>query len=153
VLVSLRDHLMRESLFNIPALYPSNRFREFDQVAQFDYLVEAAAPWYLSYYASWHIADTRRIVDMLWVTYEDARSDWLGTIRSVMSFCGIECADHQISQALESMSDKPQSQTRINVGLTGRGLTLLSAEQRGRVSRMARFYPEVDFSRIGIPAR
>lgn len=149
-IVSLRDHLVKENLNNIPALYPSKRFREFDAERQFDFLLDTVVPWYLSYYASWHAAAASQAADVHWVVYEDARADWAGTVRRVLSFHCIDCGDERVEQVLNGLREGPKSKTRMNVGVVGRGGALMSEEQRARVARMAGHYPDVDFRRIGI---
>lgn len=150
VVVSLRDHLMQERLGNIPAVYPSSQFREFDQSAQFDYIVECVVPWYLSYFASWYEAAEARRIDFLWVVYEDAGGDWPGTIERVLHFYEIGVDMDRVAQVVEYMKVEPRAKTRLNVGVSGRGRATLSAEQQARIVALTRHYPEIDFSRIGI---
>ena len=42
-----------------------------------------------------------------------------------------------------------EKQTRKNVGVTGRGDTL-SHEQKQRIKDMAKYYPNIDFTALGI---
>lgn len=150
VIVSVRDHLAQESIGNIPALYPSSHFCAFDQADQFDYLIDFAAPWYLSYYVSWSKAAEDGAIDLLRLVYDEAVCDWVGTIRRVLDFHRIDCPDERIEQVVRGMHGRPRMETRMNVGVPGRGRALLSPGQCARVASLARFYPGVDFTPIGI---
>jgi hypothetical protein len=58
--------------------------------------------------------------------------------------------DVAIARAIETTKAEPKERTRLNVGVPGRAHTLLSDSQRERIVRLTQYYPNVDFTRIGI---
>ncbi len=50
--VSLRDHLVSESL-DIPQAYAPRNFRDLSVERQYDFIIDCVVPWYSSFVASW----------------------------------------------------------------------------------------------------
>ena len=145
-LVSLRDHLERESL-RTPVFNASDEFLASPQSEQFDELVDLALPWYVNFVMSWKNAETGG-AKLLWITYEDMMADKVGTVRQVLDFYGIPQFNDRVDTAI-SRVDRGFD-TRFNKGVSGRGEEQLSADQRRRITDRFRHYPDVDFSFIGI---
>lgn len=151
VLVSLREHLMVEPLNSIPGLYPPMTFRDLAERQQYDFLVEYATPWLVSYYASWQqAAESGAWSDPLWVSYESARQDWASTLRTILEHQGIEVHDDAIEATLAELADQRDFRTRLNVGITGRGKTALTTSQRARACDIAGRYAAIDMKPIGL---
>ncbi len=151
VVPSIRDYLYREGFENFPCMYADDRFPDLDEATQVDAIIEMAMPWYFKFYAGWFDAIARREVDGLWMNFEEMATDWNGALRKILEFHGIERSDAEIAKALEHTRSLGREKTRLNEGKVGRGKLLLTEEQRGRIRDMARFYPWVDFGRVGIP--
>ena len=150
VIVSMRDHFLKERMDNLPGLYVPEAFPELDEQQQLDFVTTFAGPWLISFYASWVIARASTETDILWLHYEHAVNDWPATLRSVVDFYDIECTETNIDRALSEMTQRKKSQLRINKGTPGRGKDILSDEQRQSIVRMSRAYPDIDFSSVGI---
>jgi len=83
--------------------------------------------------------------DLLWVTYEDMVADQEMFFRQILDYCDIPY--NEVSLARINRENQPEG--RFNVGVTGRG-DILSDAQRDFVRNLTSYYPEVDFSRMGI---
>jgi hypothetical protein len=150
VIVSMRDHLLNERLDNLPGLYVPEEFPEFDSRLQLDFVVTHAAPWLISFYYSWVMAEKSARLDVLWLNYEVIVADWPTALKRVLRYYGIEKSDAEVETALSNLLQKKKSQLRLNKGISGRGAEELSAEQRQQIFRMTLAYPGVDFSTVGI---
>jgi len=154
VIVSAREHLIQKSIHkadheSLPAVYIDKEFSHLDVNQQIDFVIDMMAPWFLTYYVSWHNA-AKDGFPFMWVYYEEARSDWPGIIKRVLDYCQIPKSMDDIVAALTAMSHKPRELVRLNQGIVGRGESTLSANQRERILRLLRYYPSVDFSPVGL---
>ncbi len=149
ILVSLREHLLREKIDSMPGFYPTANFVNLDEATQHDFLIDYVLPWYLGFYASWWSVQQSGTLDVLWLRYEDLIKDWGAGVDQALSFYGLEASPTRIAEAIDRVRESPRNVSRINVGRVGRGNSILSDAQRERARSLARFYPEVDFSSIG----
>jgi hypothetical protein len=151
LVASIRDHLVTERLDNLPSVYPSGDFLNFSSSRQLDFVIDMVVPWYITYYVSWYQAEKQKEIRFLWVTYEELVADWGAGIRRVLDFSGIQKPYAAIAGAIEATRAEPKERTRLNVGVPGRADTLLSSSQRERIVHLTQYYPNVDFTRMGIP--
>ncbi len=142
IVPSIRDHLRRESTRGSAAYilpdtpeWPNERIEEF--------LVEMALPWYFNLYLCWTECD-----DKLMVNYADMKEDMGAVVRTICDHHGVEVTDADIQKAVDGAN---QRDTRKNKAKTGRGKSL-SDETRAKILHMASYYPDMDFSPIGITA-
>jgi sulfotransferase family protein len=150
IVISIRDFLHTEGCAKWPTFFCTDEsFRSLDEASQLEQIVELGIPWYFDFFVSWNEAKRRQAVDTLWVTYEDAVADWAGTMAQIATFYGIERDRDAIESALERTRARASS-LRLNKGTSGRGETILHESARERIERYARFYPEIDFSLIGL---
>lgn len=152
IVVSIRDHLFNEG-YEFPTFFCDEAINRLDEQSQFDFIIEHGIPWYFNFYVSWHQAVAGKRTDGLWLKYEEVVGDWPKALRMVADFYRLDKNDDQIDLALKQTSAKSKRKTRLNKGVAGRSLTALTDRQRDRIIRMARFYPDVDFSKMGIDGR
>lgn len=152
VVVSIRDHMFNEG-FEFPTFFCDEHFKDLDEQSQFDLIIEQGIPWYFNFYVSWHQAVSNKRIEGLCLIYEEVVSDWHKTLRIVADFYGINKTDEEINHALQQTATKSKKKTRLNKGIAGRGLSSLTKEQRNKIVNMARFYPWIDFSKMGISDR
>jgi hypothetical protein len=149
VIVSIRDYLCNEGVYGFPSLYATDHFLTIPDEEQFDFLITFAAPWYFNFYASWYDAAHDGQIETLWLTYEELTADWVDGIERVLAFYGQQSSHDEVVAAVRRMQGDPEK-SRLNKGVAGRGMELLSAAQRDRLATMAAFYPWVDFGPIGL---
>ena len=142
VVVSLRDHVRKESVYT-PAAYVSEDMTKWGDARLHDFLVDMAVPWYIHFYVSWMRAEHRHLV-----TYEELVSNPAKTLRQALAFGKLPRSLEIINAALERVQGVG---TRKNVGLAGRGQELTEAH-RERILRFCSYSPDVDFTPIGGPA-
>jgi hypothetical protein len=147
VVISLRDHFHNEST-SVPFVWANDKFFELDESVQLDFIIELAIPWYINFYVSWFAVYKEGIVNPIWLTYEEVITDPKVKLRFIMDSYSIKKSDEEIENALQQVGRK---KVRFNKGVSGRGYQMLTETQIQRIKDFTRFYPWVDFSKIGIP--
>lgn len=138
--ISFRDHLHREStIAPVAWIGEDHRLNSDDELEAM--IAHLVIPWYISFYVSW-----QQIPDKLVVNYKEMIGDPSGTIMQIATYAGLDISDDQIEQALLLRDEK---RDRHNVGQVGRG-EALSDESKDIIRRFRSFYPDVDFSPVGL---
>lgn len=153
VVVSTRDHLVREGVRNFPSLYATERFYKMDEGEQLDFLIAYALPWYVQFYAGWHEGWRKQELDMLWLRYEDLVEDWAAGVQRVLEYHGIETSPQHIEHAVHSAYGDEKVVLRLNRGVTGQGESRLTESQRRKIRLLLEFFPDVDFSGLGMDSQ
>ncbi|CAH1077466.1 sulfotransferase domain-containing protein [Candidatus Nitrotoga sp. 1052] len=144
-LISLHDHLLSESL-DMPMGYLNENYRTLTFEQRLDFLVDVVTPWYLNFYASWSQVNTYLDSnDFLWITYDELINDKNGTIFQLLSKFGFYDDKEKV---LGSLAELKSEDTRLNVGISGRGRRMLNDCQKKRIFEIAQRYPDIDFSLI-----
>ncbi|WP_027176124.1 sulfotransferase domain-containing protein [Desulfovibrio aminophilus] len=147
ITASLVDHCSHTPIFGIQYMgdYYNSQLKE----RQADMIIDICLPWYFTFFSSWVQVQQSGALDTYWLSYEEMMADKTAAASGVCAFYGIKAGDEAIQAAVAAVGgDRVRS--GINVGITGRGKTLLSEEQRRRILKMASYYPNIDFSRIGL---
>jgi len=116
VVVSLRDHMRRESAV-FPQFFAEARHADLDDTALEAMLARLALPWYLNFYMSW-----REAPGAMMVSYEDLTASPVEVIRDILSFSGANTTIEGVEEAVAKAKAKETS--RLNVGVSGRGASL-----------------------------
>lgn len=144
-LISLHDHLLSES-FEIPMAYIDQNFRNLTFEQRLDFLVDVVTPWYLNFYASWSKVNAHLDNhDISWVTYDELINKKNETISMLLSELRYFYDKDKIFCSLAELCNED---TRLNVGKSGRGMSMLNDGQKRRVFEIAKRFPEMDFSLI-----
>ncbi|MGU3363082.1 hypothetical protein ACLBWX_22490 [Methylobacterium sp. M6A4_1b] len=124
-IASLNDHIVNEHEAT-PVGYFEEHFKQMASAERLEAVADLAAPWYVNFYVSWYRSKPECIV-----RYEDVilKND----LRKVES----------ILQRKIVTEEKNVAPTRFNVGIEGRGDAI-----KDRISRLFKYYPDVDFSPI-----
>jgi hypothetical protein len=151
VVVSIRHFLLTEGCSKWPTFFTTDeRFRALDETTQYEQIVELGLPWYFDFFVSWSGATREGALETLWLTYDDAVTDWAGALGRIARFYDLDADDAAIAAALDRTTARGPD-VRINRGMPGLGETTLAPAVRAEIERLARFYPDVDFSPIGLP--
>ena len=143
---SLFDHLHKEDL-NQWHCHLTKDFYQHSDETKMNIIVDLIIPWYFKFYVSWHYAEQTGKADVLWITYEEMVQDKRLYFSKILNYCGVKFDE----TCLDKITNVPRdSSSRYNKGVVGRGKAMLSGAQQERIRRMASYYPEVDFTRIGI---
>ncbi len=146
VIVSLVDFFDTSTDPKMFVCYTTPEYSSMNRRDKISMMVELAAPWYFNFYAGWWDAVQTGRVDATWLTYESLIADPDRAVDRIISSSGV-ILKKSVADAVESVTGK---RIRLNKGISGRGYVELSEEQRQRISRLARFYPWVDFSNMGL---
>ena len=150
VVVSIRHFLLTEGCGKWPTFFTTDeRFRRLDEAAQYEQIVELGLPWYFDFFVSWAGVAQQGTLETLWLTYEDTVADWPGALRRVAEFYDLEAGPSAIEAALTRTRAKASS-LRLNKGTPGLGRTALPPGALDRIRGYTRFYPDVDFTPIGL---
>ena len=117
---------------------------------QLDWVITFFSPWVVEYYVSWAYAEKRDDFDFFWFSYEQLNSDWQSGISEICGYMKLEFSESQIDGALGAARSSKTAMSKFNKGKSGRGQTELSEVQKNKIRSLTRFYPDVDFSRIGL---
>ena len=102
---------------------------------QFDYLIHVHLPWYFNFLVSWH--EAQRQFSLITTSYEELFDNPARTLRRLAGFYGLDVDDAAIQRALEHAARQP---TRLNKGVSGRGLERLTPAQRDAICRLAKVW-------------
>lgn len=147
--ISLYDHLHKEANI-IPWGYFDEPFFTFDKEKQLSAIVDLCVPWFFNFYVSWYKSGVNGLCNLHWATYEELTDDPFKCVKDVLEFAGISKTDDEIAGAVGIEQGSETEKTRKNVGIKGRGESTLNEEQQARIRKYAEYYPDVDFSRMGL---
>lgn len=145
--VSMREHHLRESTVHPMAMVERSQLEPMSQHQHLWFVIRMVMPWYFSFYASWKVASRDETLDIHWVTYQQLIDDPHRIVDGILKFAGIHRSGQEIDKAI---LDVQGMNTRRNVGVAGRGATMLDPEQQAALCEMASFYPDIDFSEVGL---
>lgn len=144
--MSLLDFYDKGAFYNS---YFREDFRLLDEETKIDLLIDNIIPWYFQFVASWSLVEKQKSLDIFWLSYEDLIADKPSAIQDVLRFYGFGAARRGIEQKIRE-TESESRKIRFNKGVKGRGESRLSERQKGRIRRLAKYYPATDFSRIGL---
>lgn len=137
---SVRDHLRSESI-ETPMAYLLESHLALEDAELETLIVDLLVPWYVNFYVSW-----MHCPNAMWLTYEDVVANPARAIAAILEQAGAEADDVEITRSLSAVDP---SADRKNAGRAGRGQELRE-ESKASIRRYREFYPEIDFSRIGL---
>ena len=129
-LVSLHDHFEREST-ETPVGFVHREYRSMSFEERLSFLVHLHLPWYLHFLMSWREAAER--LEVLWTSYEEIFADQAAGVRRILDFYGLKVEEEEIRRGIEAAGRG----RRFNVGVSGRGREMLTAECQEAARRIA----------------
>jgi hypothetical protein len=138
--VSLAEHVANEPIMPMAYFDESIAARSFED--RLSAVVDLAMPWYFNFYVSWRRARPNAIV-----TYEDLILGDAERQTKYFNSIGLATNIADVRSAIEKVRSLD---TRFNVGKSGRGIRAIGTRHRRQIERLASYYPDEDFSHIGI---
>lgn len=129
--------------------YHRGDFEKLDEETKIDLLIQYVAPWYFQFLASWQKVEEEKKLEIMWLSYEELIADKPRTVENVLKFYGLKHKRAEIENTINSV-EQDGRRNRFNRGVAGRGKTRLSQAHKDKIAELKRFYPSVDFSRIGV---
>lgn len=148
VCASLYDHYHNESTATGAAYFNAGFFDLTDD-QKMDAIVDLVVPWYFKFYVSWWDTCKRDDSGIIWLRYEDLLADKEAFFSTVMDHFGLTYDKQKLR---ELVNEVPTRRARFNKGVSGRGELAISPDGKRRIQQYCRYYPTVDFSRIGLLA-
>jgi hypothetical protein len=133
--VSLRDHLLRESL-DIPQAYVPRNFHDLGVPGQYDFIIEFILPWYASFFASWSEYDGPSVG----LVYEQLIQDFPAAVARIVRAVSIEATRQDIGLAISKVSPRER---RFNIGRVGRGKDELTFDQIDKIRRQFSYFADL----------
>jgi hypothetical protein len=140
IVVSLRDHVRKEGAEGSMAWISSYQ-TQLPDVELEGFIARMIIPWYISFFASW-----QHCRSAIWIDYEEVTSDTENTVKTIARSAGIKTSRGDI---LLAISNANKHRKRFNVGTPDRGASLTD-ETRQHIKDLASYYPQVDFTSIGL---
>ena len=114
-----------------------------------DLIVDHVMPWYVTFFASWMDVIRTGWLDARLVSYDAMIADKPGTLAAILAHQGLTKSAQECAAAIAAV-DGGAAQTRLNKGVGGRGVAALTEAQKDRIRRLAGYYPDIDFSAVGL---
>lgn len=140
IVPSVHDHLTSSALFMSMAFVEEN-YKTLDVARAHDFIGDVVIPWYFNFFMSWHRFDNKIIVN-----YREIKDSPEETIERIYRHFGRPIQRMYIAEALEASKSV---NTRRNKAVAGRGESL-SDDLKAKIRRYAAYYPDVDFSPMGL---
>jgi hypothetical protein len=142
VVVSLHDHLQQNPR-SLSCGFASDGYLRMAWSERVDYLIHLYLPWYFNFILSWR--EAARQIDVYPISYEQLFADQRGELTRIAAFYGFQVSGEQVASA---MARAARSNTRLNVGIVGRGNELLSARHKQSIHLLASIC-EIDINESG----
>ncbi|MFT4552125.1 MAG: hypothetical protein ACI9S8_000750 [Chlamydiales bacterium] len=155
-IVSLRDHLSRakpEETGWFFSVFPPSRLKNFKLLSnerQLDFLIERFCHLFFDFYISWKEAAQYKVINPLFITYEELIGDKVGTVIKAANFIGEEVSEAMTLQCVLELEKNRKREIRFNEGRIGRGKEVLSEEQVKKICKISEFYHSFDLEGLGI---
>jgi tetratricopeptide (TPR) repeat protein len=133
----------------LPNTFFENCWAGLDRQRRLDLIIDHVMPWYIQFYVSWFEAIEQRRLEGMWLTYEQLVADKPAAVSRIHRFAGLDVAEREAARAVAFL-DQHKEMNRWNKGVSGRGEETLSEAQKQRIRALAAYFPDVDFSRIGL---
>ena len=128
-------------------LWLSRDIKTLKQEELYDYVIDYALPWYINFYASWSELEKMKVVSPIWIQYEELMAEKRQVIENLLRRLGYD--DSEIV-GLEKQYIQNKKGIGAGSGQSGLGRERFSASQIDRIISKFRYYPKIDFRKIGI---
>jgi hypothetical protein len=148
-LVSFLDHLNFESVVWPMCYLEPGQWARLTEEERVKFVIDFVAPWYVKFWVGWSAALAEADIPIHLVKYEDLRADPLGQFLATARFCDPAVSEREVEDWIAAAKLVP---TRKNKAVVGRG-QVLPAAAKDQLARLAGYYPDVDFSSVGLQLR
>lgn len=135
--------------FTFSTFFDREDFLTFDEEHQIDLLIQYAIPWHFQFVASWQRAEKDNRLDVRWLTYENLMKDKVETIEQILGYYQVSADPLEIAKQISTVESN-REQNRINIGISGRGDSILSPSQKNRIKALGRHFTRADLSCLGL---
>jgi len=147
-LLSMRDMLMTKTFGSVAALFQDD-LSGFDEETQLDAVIAKFAHWQLDFFTSWTRAIRDGRIGAEVITYESMMAEKSLVIHGICRASGLTTTPDDVTAAIDAI-DGDKDKSRKNIGISGRGKAAMTQRQIEEIQSMTRFYPDIDFSPLGL---
>ncbi|MEZ4874060.1 MAG: sulfotransferase domain-containing protein [Flavobacteriaceae bacterium] len=145
--ISMRNHMLQEPENSWwPMGYVDHNFYDLPIERQYDFVIDLLLPWYINFYVSWQRYAQKE--ELLWITYEKLFSAKEETLQEVLQYYGIK--KKVTLKDIEKHEKKIEGKTRKTQTKIAKETVLLTEIQKEKIKRLAQYYPDVDFGKLGL---
>lgn len=146
VIPSIVDHIKKNKCKG-PLFAEKIDCDSFERATLVDYVIDVYVPWYFSFYVSWYKEkEEGKKIQLLWLDYEDVTIHLEDKYNEIMTFLNLSEYEKDSTKISNLLNGNKKN---FNKGIVGRGTTL-TENQKQKISSFCKYYPDVDFSPIGI---
>lgn len=131
VVASLHDHFQLHG-HSLACGFVSEEYNRMPWQARVDYLIHLHLPWYFNFLLSWREATPR--MEICELTYEELFANQERELRRIAEFFGIPASAEQIAEAIRRAKGRD---TRLNIGVSGRGAEMLTEDHKRAIHHLA----------------
>jgi hypothetical protein len=145
-IVSLIDHFNKDVGEGPLAFLDNGLWSSYDTNQKLRFVVDLILPWYINFWVGWSQGIQRQKLTHKLVQYENVLNNTLTEFSDIAAFCDNRIINSDVSVWLENAQKR---NTRKNTAISGRGSELPDWVHE-HMQRLINYYPEVDFSEVGI---
>ena len=127
----------RKGLTTPGSVFEFDHFRRMSMEKQYSFVIDTYIPWCINFFVSWKMRAHMLNVEPIWIDYNTFFSDPANQMDKILRHCGFEIGKGHIERTLVSR----KLDTRLNKGVSGRGLQELSEEHIRRIETLLDYYP------------
>lgn len=145
MLASFLDMLMADETARLEGLnctVPTD-FLTMPHEARAEYVIDILAPWYASYFATWRAFVDDKPDQVLVTHYREFINRPGMVLQSILDHTGVPQSRRQCERALD-LAWKDRGSLRYNKGVSGRGETYFTLDQRERIRRVLSHYGTIN---------
>lgn len=146
VIPSIVDHIKNNKCKG-PLFAEEINCNSLERTTLVDYVIDVYVPWYFSFYVSWYKEqEMGKKIQLLWLDYEDVTIHLEDKYNEIMTFLNLSEYEKDSTKVSNLLNGNKKN---FNKGIVGRG-TILTKNQKQKIASFCKYYPDVDFSPIGI---
>lgn len=117
-----------------------------------DYIIDLYVPWYINFFVSWTSVVNRGEVDAIWVNRDEVKKHPKETLENILDFCNLDSLDHDWDKIINSYPpEETDSYLKQDYPIsTEQWQGKITEQQKQNVRQYAKYYPDIDFSPLGI---
>lgn len=145
-IVSTIDHINNESVEFPFAYLNKEQWLNFSEEQQLQFIMDFIVPWYIKFWVSWTTGLKQHDIAYQVISYEQLIQDPQAEFLNIANYFDATISSLDIKNWLAMSRQRP---TRKNKAVAGRGNSL-PLWVHDKLQRLTDFYPNVDFSPLGI---
>lgn len=145
-IVSLIDHFDKGVGEGPFAFLNNHLWSTYDTNQKLNFVVDLILPWYINFWVGWSHGIEQENLNHKLINYKDILDNTYEEFGKLAKFCDKNIRDSDVDTWLQKAQSRD---TRKNKAISGRGADLPEWVHQ-HIQRLVKYYPDVDFSYVGI---